>query len=194
MKLYTTFVLLKDSGACTDRYKHLAKALGGIKKYGEAKPISFLNILKHNGLDDCLWALRATPEQQGALRDRFSHTLTRRYALAVIHLWDAPDVVRRYLETGDESIRDAARAAARDAAWAAAWAATRDAAWAAARAAARDAARAAARAAAGDAAWDAAGDAAWDAAGDQHRKLQAKIFRELYTNLNGGAYNKEVEG
>ena len=38
-------------------------------------------------------------------------------ALDVIHLWDAPDVVRKYLEIGDESIR----AAARDAAWAAAW-------------------------------------------------------------------------
>ena len=51
-------------------------------------------------------------------------------ALQVIHLWDAPDVVRRYLESGDESLRAAARDAARDAAWAAA----RD----AARAAARD--------------------------------------------------------
>ena len=62
----------------------------------------------------------------------------RKCALSVIHLWDAPDVVKRYLTTGDESLRAAARAAA----WAAAW----DAAW--------DAARAAARAAAWDAAWD----------------------------------------
>ena len=52
----------------------------------------------------------------------------RQYAIDVIHLWDAPDVVRQYLETGDESLR----AAAWDAAWAAA-----DAAWDAARAAAR---------------------------------------------------------
>ncbi|MCI0560410.1 MAG: hypothetical protein MN733_18140 [Nitrososphaera sp.] len=34
-------------------------------------------------------------------------------ALEVIHLWNAPEVVRRYLETGKESLRDAARAAAR---------------------------------------------------------------------------------
>ena len=34
-------------------------------------------------------------------------------ALQVIHLWDAPDVVRQYLETGDESLRAAAGAAAR---------------------------------------------------------------------------------
>ena len=72
----------------------------------------------------------------------------RRVALDVLPLWaDAPDVVKRFLETGDESIRDAARAAA--------W----DAAWDAARDAALDAARDAARAAARDAAWDAALDA-----------------------------------
>ena len=62
-------------------------------------------------------------------------------ALDVIHLWDAPQIVRDYLTTGDESLRAAAWAAARDAAWAAA----RAAAWDAARAAAWDAARAAQR-------------------------------------------------
>jgi hypothetical protein len=87
-----------------------------------------------------LWMADAT----GALR-----AFARACALDVIDHWDAPDIVRRYLETGDESIR------------AAAWAA----AWAAARAAARDAAWAAARAAARDAAADAAGAAAWAAAG-----------------------------
>jgi len=72
----------------------------------------------------------------------------RKQALSVAHLWDMPEVVRRYLETGDESIRAAASAAA----------------WAAASAAARAAASAAARAAARAAAWAAASDAAWDAA------------------------------
>ena len=48
-------------------------------------------------------------------------------ALQVIHLWDAPAVVREFLETGN----DALRAAARDAAGDVAWAAARDAAWAA---------------------------------------------------------------
>jgi hypothetical protein len=80
-------------------------------------------------------------------------TFARLCALEVLPLWpDAPDVVREFLETGDENLRDAAW----DAAWAAAWAAAR----AAARAAAWDAARDAAR----DAAWDAARDAARDAA------------------------------
>jgi len=72
-------------------------------------------------------------------------------ALQVIELWDAPDVVRQYLTTGDESLR----AAARDAAWAAA----RD---AGAARAARAAATAAARAAA-DAAAAARDAAAWAA-------------------------------
>ncbi len=80
----------------------------------------------------------------------------RKCALDVAHLWKIPEVVRQYLETGDEPQRYAARAAARDAAWDAAGyaardaagAAARDAAWAAAGAAARDAAGAAAGAAA----------------------------------------------
>ena len=88
--------------------------------------------------------------------DEVLRAFARKSALSVIHLWDAPAIVRQYLETGDESIRDAARAAARDAAWDAARAAARD----AARAAARDAAWAAARAAARDAAMVAARDAA----------------------------------
>src|SRR5690606_23832545 len=74
----------------------------------------------------------------------------RQCALDVIHLWEAPDVVRRYLETGDDSLRDAAWDAARDVA--------RDvAAWTAAtvRAAVR-AAAARAAAARDDAGWAAA--------------------------------------
>ena len=85
---------------------------------------------------ECLWGIDGE-----VLLWRFA----RACALDVIDLWDAPDVVVRYLKTGDEDIRaaawDAAWAAARDAAWDAAWAAAR----AAARAAAWDAARAAAR-------------------------------------------------
>ena len=96
--------------------------------------------------------------------EKLLREFARKCALDVIHLWDAPQVVRDYLETGDEQLRDAARAAARDAAGAAARDAAGDAAGAAARDAARDAARAA-RAAAWAAAWD-AGDAARDAARD----------------------------
>jgi hypothetical protein len=48
--------------------------------------------------------------------DKLLRDFARWCALQVIHLWDAPDVVRQYLDTGDESLRDAAGAAARDAA------------------------------------------------------------------------------
>jgi Arc/MetJ family transcription regulator len=77
--------------------------------------------------------------------------VARDEALRVIHLWDSPAIVRQYLETGDETIRDAAQAAALAASRAAAWAASRAATRAAARAAAgddsKDGALAAARAA-----------------------------------------------
>ena len=37
------------------------------------------------------------------------HEFARWAALQVVHLWDAPPVVRKYLTTGDETIRAAAR-------------------------------------------------------------------------------------
>ena len=90
-------------------------------------------------------------------------------ALQVIDLWDAPPVVRQYLETGDETLRNAARDAA----------AARAGAWDAARDAAGDAARAAAAAAATawDAAWDAAGDAAGDAQRDKFLQMVEAEFQ-----------------
>ena len=97
-------------------------------------------------------------------------------ALQVIHLWDAPAVVREFLETGNDALRAAARDAARAAPWDSARASARDAARDAARAAARDAASAAAwdsaRAAARAAAWDSARAAAWDAARAAARDAQ----------------------
>jgi hypothetical protein len=70
----------------------------------------------------------------------------RNSALSVLHLWNAPDVVKRFLETGDESIRqearnaDAASYAAYYASYAAYAAAAADAYYAADAAAADDAA------------------------------------------------------
>ena len=51
----------------------------------------------------------------------------RMQAVSVVHMWDAPDIVLNYLMTGDELLRDAARAAALNAARDAAWDAARDA-------------------------------------------------------------------
>lgn len=79
-------------------------------------------------------------------------THARWCASQLLHLWDAPDVVREYLATGDESIREAARAIARDVAGGAARVA---------RVAAWDCAWGSARGSAWDCAWDDVGDAAW---------------------------------
>ena len=122
--------------------------------------------------------------------DSVLRAFARKQALSVIHLWDAPSCVRGYLETGDETLRDAAFGAAFGAVMdgaRAAFAAINASviagvtAWTAPRDAARDAALAAAKAAgmasldrvtawtaprdaAMDAALAAAGDAACDAA------------------------------
>ena len=68
-----------------------------------------------------IWQMDATD----LLRD-----FARKCALDVVHLWKAPDVVMRYLKTGDESLRDASRDASRAASRAASW----DASWDASRA------------------------------------------------------------
>jgi len=92
-------------------------------------------------------------------------------ALDVIHLWDAPKIVVRYLKTGDESLRDAAR----DAAWSAEWSAARSAASSAASSAEWSAASSAASCAALSAAWDTARD-------KQNRRLTAMI---VYLHRSG---------
>ena len=137
----------------------------------------------------------------------------RKCALSVIHLWDAPEVVKQYLATGDNSlraaardaawaaaraaVRDAARAAARDAGWAAGWEAAGDAAGAAAGAAGWDAAKAAARAAGWEAAGDAAGYAAraagWDAAGAAWAAAWV-AQRKTLNNLVDVAFAKQEYG
>ena len=113
----------------------------------------------------------------------------RRVALDVIHLWDAPPVVREYLKNGDESKKAAGLAAARAAVQASAWGAARDAAGASAWAAARDAAWAAAGAAAWAAARGAAGAAARAAAVAAQAAAQAAAGNEKL-NLYRGWFNK----
>lgn len=95
--------------------------------------------------------------------EKLCREFARRVARDVLHLWNAPEVVKRYLETGDESLRDAAMAA-----WAAAW----DAAWAAARAAR-------------DAAWGAA-RAARDAAYSKYRQWFKEMVDAEFSQVLGG--------
>ncbi len=106
-------------------------------------------------------------------------------ALQVVDLWDAPEIVKTYLHSGDESLQAAAAAAAARAAEAAAWAAARAAEAAEAAAWAAEAAEAAARAAAAAAARaaEAAEAAAWAAVMNcEDRK--AAFNAELEARLN----------
>jgi hypothetical protein len=100
---------------------------------------------------------------------------SRECSLSVLDKWDAPEIVRKFLETGDEVYRSAAQSEARDVAWRvtrsaagdAAWSAVRSAAdgadWSAAWSAARSAARSAALSAADVSALSAARSAALSA-------------------------------
>ena len=150
MKAETTFAKLHEAGACKGRYKHLARALGGITRYGRNTPITLAQIVEHNGLDDAEWALdeRAVDLDDDAcavLRlyaaDCADRALLRERAAGRepdARSWAAVEAARAYAgkEIGEVTL-GAAKAAAWDAARATAW----DAARAAARATAWDAER-----------------------------------------------------
>jgi len=165
--LYVTLKELRDKQACISGYNRLVsslrnteyKGLSSYSRFRSEAPISLSYILESNGIEDALWVVDSFGLDPGPF--------ARACALDVAHLWECPSIVREFLETGKEEIREAARVAAKDSTargatgtskWAAAWAA----AWAAwdeedaARAAAWDAAEADARAAASVIAWDAA--------------------------------------
>lgn len=160
-KFEVTLADLRREGACFSGYNKVVRAIQGREftdddgeresyiRFRHDAPIALTAILKSNGLDDALWALRCV---RGV--DRDARLFAVWCARQVEHLMtdqrskDALDVAERFANgeaTGGELA--AARAAARDAARDAAWAAAGAAAWAAARAAAWDAA------------WDAARDA-----------------------------------
>jgi hypothetical protein len=150
----TTLKKIRAHQPCTDGWQKLLKHLG--KTAPDDEVITLKTVLDSNGLDDALWCLRASNATEFKMR-----CFARLAAQDVLHLWDAPEIVKQYLETGDENIRAAARAAAD----------------AAARAAADVAAWAAARAAADAAAWAAAAwAAAWAAAKDAQTERFIKMF------------------
>ena len=170
----TTFKLLRGHYACTDRYAVLRESLRG---RGDDEPITMIEILDSNGLDDALWALRAVPDEQADERDRLARLFACWCVRQIWHLLTddrsrtAVEVAERY--AFGEATRDALNAAAADAA-----AADTDAASAAYYAAyAADAAADYAAYAAAAAAYAAhAADAAYAAV----RDAQAAKFREMF--------------
>ena len=166
--LVTSLYSLRKHNACADRYDHLVSKLG--PDYGDKTPINLLDILKHNGTADCLWALCAVVKHPDG--DKVMRLMAADFAEAVLPIYekkypndDRPrKAIKAARDFANGKIIVTDRDAARDAAWAAAWVA-----WDATGDAAGDAAWDAARAAAGAAAWTAAGDAAWAAAWDAAR-------------------------
>lgn len=144
----TTLNAIRKHRPCERGWVKLLAYLGKTK--ADDEPLSLLEILKSNGLDDALWCLRAVDGHDREIRlyavwcaRQVQHLMTDPRSLAAL---DVAEAFANGKATKEEL--DAARAAAEDAAWAAAGAA-RAAAWAAARDAADaagDAARAAARA------------------------------------------------
>ena len=113
-----------------------------------------------------------TPE----VGERILRNFARWCALDVAHLWDMPEDVRQYLETGDESVRSAAETTAWIAAGAAGEAAIRSAAEAAGESAAEVAAEAASRSAA-----EAAGESAAEAAvRERYSARLVEMVREIW--------------
>jgi len=142
--VHTTLNKIREHSPCHEGWTKLLRTLNKTK--ADDEPVSIVQILDSNGLDDALWCLRAV---EG--RDREIRLFAVWCARQVEHLMtderskNALNVAERHAngEATDEELA-AARAAARDAAGAAAWDAAWDAARDAAGAAARDAARAAA--------------------------------------------------
>jgi len=183
----------------------MAKALGGVKKYGKDTPVPLDKILGVCGLDAALWCLRCILEPAdreirllacdfaehtiSIFEEKYPNNKQPRQIIEISHKFAEGKATQRELDAAWAAVTDAAtdafwadEDAARDAVWAA-----EDAAWAAV-----DATEAAAGAAE-DAAWvaadaarvaarTAAGVASADAACAAERQWQEQKFREMLNN------------
>ena len=84
--LTTTFRLAKDAGACQESYRKFAKHKGSVRKWGEDKPFSLLEVLEVCGIDDTLWTLRCCTESDKARR--LSQIFACDCAEHVVHIYE----------------------------------------------------------------------------------------------------------
>lgn len=195
MKLHTTLRLLHEHGACEDRYRHLVKALGA--GYGGDKPILLSRILRINGLDDTLWALRAVPDAQVEVRDRIARLYAADCAARVLCHYESCYPTDLRPRNAIVVARQHARGKATDAqlrkAQGAAVVATENAPWH--PAATWYAAREAARAARWTAAWPAAvGAVVWAAVAARWVRVTERTWqtKRLALYLRGGPLPRPV--
>ena len=118
VRLTTTLNRLRLAGACAPRYEYLVRALGGVS-FDHDAPINLLTVLRHNGVEDCLWALCATEQNCEVAR-----LMAADFAEAVLPIFErerpsdvrpreAVNIARAFaLGRIDAAARDAARAAA----------------------------------------------------------------------------------
>ena len=139
----TTLNKIRSHSPCEDGWKKLLKHLGKTK--ADYEPLSIIEILDSNGLDDALWCLRAVDGHDREIRlYAVWCALQVQHPIADQRNIEALDVAERYANglATDEQLA-AARAATRAAAQEAEDAAADPAAWSIARATADDAAWAA---------------------------------------------------
>ena len=167
----TTLNEIREHSPCEEGWKKLLKSLSKTK--ADDEPVSIVQVLDSNGLDDALWCLRAVKGYDREIRlyavwcaRQVEHLMTderSKQALVVAERHANGEATDEELAAARAAAWDAARAAAWDDAWAAAWDAAWDAAWAAA--------------------WDAAWDAAWAAARAAARAAQEKELRRLCAQI-----------
>lgn len=87
MMLTTTKRLLREHGACKDRYRVLLEHIG--QRYHDDQPITLLTVLASNGFFDTLWCLRAVPPEQEAERDRLAREVACDFAEHVLPIYEA---------------------------------------------------------------------------------------------------------
>jgi hypothetical protein len=154
--LTTTLEKIREKSPCQEGWKKLLATLNKTK--ADSEPVSFIQILDSNGLNDALWCLRAEPENKSVQKKArlFAVFCARQHEhlLTDERSKNAINVAERFAN-GKASQEELESAAASAAAIESAWAASA-AAWAARAAAidaAIDAAMEAARAAAMAATW-----------------------------------------
>ena len=191
--LYTTLRLLREQDACSDGLSTLIASLPA--KHSESEEISLAHILKSNGLEHAIWALRATTVDARKIAARMAIDFAYQVLDNFEKQFPEDKRPRTALETAtaflDGKITLAKLQAAQSAATHSAWSArsathsarlAESAAWSAARSA--RSARSAARLAAWEAAWSAesaarsAAESAESAAWSAVQSEQKAIFRK----------------
>jgi len=169
--LHITFERARKARACSERYKFLAKKLGGIRKYGKNTQIPLDKVLEICGLYDTLWALRCVIEPVDKEIRLFACDCAERVLPIFEKYYPNNNRIRKVIEVSREYAYGRATIkeliAARAAAWAATSAAASAAAWAAASAAA----------------WAAASAATSDAASDAEREWQKNRLLKMIQSI-----------